>query len=230
MTSIYSVYNVNESIYFLILIIMLTEKQQKVFDLLYEYIMRHGKAPTLDEMQVITEQKSKRGVVQYLEALEKKGFITRGDGHRSIKLGNSIGFQTTMHIPILGFANAGRPLVEAEQTDLGVFPISKKLIQWDGKKYFVVRIEGTSMNNFKVNGKFIENGSYVLVKKDEVNLNEKDAFLFIVDRSATVKKFKKDPSNIYLVPESKDEYHKPIILSADENIIVNGKVVDVFNF
>jgi SOS-response transcriptional repressor LexA len=86
------------------------------------------------------------------------------------------------------------------------------------------------MNNFKVNGKFIENGSYVLVKKDEVNLNEKDAFLFIVDRSATVKKFKKDPSNIYLVPESKDEYHKPIILSADENIMVNGKVVDVFNF
>jgi SOS-response transcriptional repressor LexA len=86
------------------------------------------------------------------------------------------------------------------------------------------------MNNFKVNGKFIENGSYVLIKKDEVNLNDKDAFLFIVDRSATVKKFKKDSDNIYLVPESKDEYHKPIILASDENIMVNGKVVDVFNF
>ncbi|NUJ97635.1 hypothetical protein HGA92_02480 [Candidatus Gracilibacteria bacterium] len=209
---------------------MLSEKQQKVFDILYEYIMKHGRAPTLDELQIITEQKSKRGVVQYLEALERKGFITRGDGHRSIKLGNSVGFQTTMHIPIFGFANAGRPLVEAEQTDLGVFPVSKKLIQGDGKKYFIVKIEGTSMNNFKVNGKFIENGSYVLIKKDEVSLNNKDAFLFIVDRSATVKKFKKDSQNIYLLPESKDEYHKPIVMAPDDNIIVNGKVVDVFNF
>jgi len=209
---------------------MLTEKQQKVFDIIYEYVMKHGRSPTLDELQYLTDQKSKRGVVQYLEALEKKGFITRGDGHRSIRLGNGVGFQTTLHIPILGFANAWRPLVEAEETDLGVFPISKKLIEGDGQNYFIVQVEGTSMNNFKVKGKNIENGSYVLIKKDEVNINPKDAFLFIVDRSATIKKFKKDSQNVYLLPDSRDEYHKPIILAPNDNIMVNGKVVDVFNF
>jgi len=86
------------------------------------------------------------------------------------------------------------------------------------------------MNNFKVKGKNIENGSYVLIKKDEVNINPKDAFLFIVDRSATIKKFKKDSQNVYLLPDSRDEYHKPIILAPNDNIMVNGKVVDVFNF
>jgi SOS-response transcriptional repressor LexA len=63
-----------------------------------------------------------------------------------------------------------------------------------------------------------------------VNTNSKDAFLFIVNGWATIKKYKKDSDNIFLLPESKDEFHKPIILSEDDNISVNGKVVDVFNF
>jgi len=32
------------------------------------------------------------------------------------------------------------------------------------------------------------------------------------------------------MPESSDDYHKPIVLSSSDNIAVNGKVVDVFNF
>jgi len=86
------------------------------------------------------------------------------------------------------------------------------------------------MNNFVVNKKNIENGSYILVKKEESSLNQQDAFLFIVNNSATIKKYKKDGSNIYLLPESNDDYHKPIILSEDDNVRVNGKVMDVFNF
>lgn len=209
---------------------MLTEKQQKAFDTIYEYIMKFGKSPTLDELQEILEQKSKRGVVQYLEVLEKRGFITRSDGHRGIKLWNSVGFQTMLNIPILGFANAGRPLVEAEQVDYGYLPISKKLIRGEGDGYFILKIEWTSMNNHMINGKYIENGSYVLIRKDDTHLNEKDAFLFIVDRSATIKKYKNGGDHLYLLPNSKDAYHKPIILSEDDKVLVNGKVVDVFSF
>jgi SOS-response transcriptional repressor LexA len=86
------------------------------------------------------------------------------------------------------------------------------------------------MNNYVINGKTIENGSYILVNKDATQLNGKDAFLFIVNNSATIKKYKQDGSLVYLLPESNDEYHKPIILSEDDNVMVNGKVVDVFNF
>ena len=86
------------------------------------------------------------------------------------------------------------------------------------------------MNNFEVNGKIIDNGSYVLIRKDSVQLNSRDAFLFIVDGAATIKKYKKDGDRIYLIPESKEDYHHPIILSTDDKIMVNGKVVDVFTF
>ncbi|MCP4522891.1 MAG: hypothetical protein GY828_01595 [Candidatus Gracilibacteria bacterium] len=209
---------------------MLTEKQQKVLDTITEFISKYGKSPTIEELKELLMQKSKRGVTQYLEALEKKGFITRGYGFRSIKLGNSVGFQTTLNVPILGYANAGTPLANAEENDYGVLPISKNIISGDEKNYFVLKVEGTSMNNYEVNGKMIDNGSYILVKKDESSLNEQDAFLFVVNNSATIKKYKQDGSAVYLLPKSQDDYHKPIILSPDDSIDVNGKVVDVFNF
>ncbi|MFK7779805.1 MAG: S24 family peptidase, partial [Candidatus Gracilibacteria bacterium] len=201
-----------------------------VLDVITKFIGENAKAPTIEELTVLLSQKSKRGVVQYLEALEKKGFLTRGRGYRSISLGNNVGFQTTLNIPILGYANAGTPLVDANETSYGVLPISKKIITGSEQNYFILKVEGTSMNNFMVNGKTIDNGSYVLIKKDETTTNSKDAFLFIVNGSATLKKFKRDGDTIYLLPDSKDDYHKPIILSEEDNLMINGKITDVFNF
>lgn len=209
---------------------MLTEKQQNVLDTITNFISRYGKSPTIDELAELLSQKSKRGVVQYLEALEKKWFLTRWRGYRSISLWNTVWFQTTLNIPILWYANAWTPLVEASESDYWTLPISKKIISWDENNYFVLKVEWTSMNNFDVAGKTVDNGSYILIKKDEVNTNSKDAYLFIVNWAATIKKFKRDWVNIYLLPDSKDEFHKPIILSEEDNIAVNGKVVDVFNF
>lgn len=209
---------------------MLTEKQQKVLDVITKFIGENAKSPTIEELTILLEQKSKRWVVQYLEALEKKWFLTRGRWYRSICLGNSVWFQTTLNVPILWYANAGTPLVDATESSYWVLPISKKIISGNEQNYFILKVEWTSMNNFNVNWKKIDNGSYVLIKKDEVSLNPKDAFLFIVNWSATLKKFKKDWETIYLLPESMDEYHKPIILSEDDNLMINGKIVDVFNF
>lgn len=209
---------------------MLTDKQQKVLNTITDFISRYWKSPTIDELTSLLAQKSKRWVVQYLESLEKKWFLTRWSGYRSITLWNWLWFQTTLNIPILWYANAWTPLVEATESDYWVLPISKKIISWDEKKYFVLKVEGTSMNKYDLNWKNIENGSYVLIKKDEVSLNNKDAFLFVVNGSATLKKYKKDWDNIYLSPESYDTHHKPIILLEEDNILVNWRVVDVFNF
>ncbi len=209
---------------------MLTEKQQSVLDKITSYISQFGKSPTIEELKNILNQKSKRGVTQYLEALEKKWFISRWSGFRSITLWNSIWFQTTLNIPILWYANAWTPLVEATESNYWVLPISKNIISWDAKNYFILKVEWTSMNNFEVSGKKIDNWSYILVKKDEVSLNNKDAFLFIVNGSATLKTQKREGGLVYLMPHSKDDYHKPIILSELDNILVNWKIVDVFNF
>lgn len=209
---------------------MLTDKQQRVLDIITEYVSKHAKAPTIDELQVLLKQKSKRWVVQYLEALEKKWFITRNSSYRGIRLWNSIWLQTMLQIPILWVANAGQALAYAQEYDYGTLPISKRLVRWDSKDYFVVKVDGTSMNNFEINWKYIENGSYVLIDKNEKVINTKDAFLFVVEWAATLKIPKKEGSNLYLIPKSKDEHHKPIILSESDEFLVNGKVVDVFNF
>ncbi len=212
---------------------MLTEKQEWVLNTITEFISRYGKSPTIEELKNILWQKSKRGVVQYLESLEKKGFISRGRGFRSIRLGNWVGFQQMLSIPILWYANAWTPLVDAQENDLWVLPVSKNVVKWDEKDYFILKVEGTSMNNFEVNGKLIDNGSYILINKSESNPNmenSKEAYLFIVDGAATIKTPKQEWENLYLLPKSKDDYHKPIILSSSDNVLVNGKVVDVFNF
>jgi len=209
---------------------MLTDKQQVVLDKIVNYISQYWKSPTIEELTIVLSQKSKRGVVQYLESLEKKWFITRWRWYRSIKLWNWVWFQTTLNIPILWYANAWTPLVDAKQSDYWVLPISKKIISWNQQDYFILKIEWTSMNNVEINSKIIDNWSYVLIKKNEGNLNNKDVFLFTVNGWATIKKYKKDWNNVYLIPESSDDYHKPIILSESDNIVVNGKVVDVFNF
>lgn len=209
---------------------MLTEKQQHALDVITDFTSRYGKSPTIEELKNLLHQKSKRGVTQYLEVLEKKWFLSRGEWYRSIRLGNSIGIQTTMNIPILGYANAGIPLAVAESNDYGTLPISKSLIKWNEKNHFVLRVSGTSMNQQIVNGKTIDNGSYVLIEKTNINLNESDAFLFDVDGWATLKRYKKNAQQIYLIPNSSEQHHTPIVLSEHDNVHASWKVVDVFTF
>lgn len=209
---------------------MLTTKQENFLDIITDFIGRYWKSPTIDELQTLTNQKSKRGVVQYLESLEKKWFITRWSWFRSIKLWNWIWFQTILNIPILWIANAGRPLSFADQYEYGSIPVSKEVISWDQNNYFFVKVEWTSMNEYKINWKYIENWSYVLINKNEKVINTKDAFLFVVDNAATLKIPKKEWNNLYLIPKSRDDYHKPIILSWEDEVGINWKVVDVFNF
>lgn len=212
---------------------MLTTKQEKVLNAITEFIARYGKSPTIEELKNILEQKSKRWVVQYLESLEKKWFITRWRWFRSIRLGNWVGFQQMLSIPLLWYANAGRPLVNAEEDNMWVLPVSKNIIKWDASDYFMLKIEWTSMNKYQVNWKIIENWSYILINKKDNNPNlssTKEAYLFMVNDSATVKIPKKEGNNLYLLPKSNDSFHQPIILSEDDTISVGWKIVDVYNF
>lgn len=209
---------------------MITDNQQKVLDKIVSYMTRYGKSPTIEELRVILEQKSKRWVTQYLESLEKKWFIKRDSSYRWIKLWNSIWIQTILNIPILWYANAGKPLVFAEENELGTLTISKSMVTWSESNYFFLKVEWTSMNDYKVKWKTIDDWSYILIKKDDTTINENNAFLFIVDWCATIKVPKIDWDTLYLLPKSKDSEHKPIILSRNDNIVINWKVVDVFTF
>lgn len=53
----------------------LTEKQQRTFDALDQYIKENEIAPTRKELKKLLNEKSVHGVNQKLRQLEKKGYI-----------------------------------------------------------------------------------------------------------------------------------------------------------
>ena len=87
------------------------------------------------------------------------------------------------------------------------------------------------MNEFVKNGKILADGSFALIDSTSHTLESgSEAYLCIVNGAATLKKLKKEGNNIYLIPESNDPVHHPMILSEDDTFEINGKVVDIFNF
>ena len=87
------------------------------------------------------------------------------------------------------------------------------------------------MNQFEIKWKKMSNGSYALIDSSiKYTPGDSWAFLCVVGECATLKKIKPAGETLYLLPESSDDSHKPIILSSDDKIEINGKVVDVFDF
>jgi SOS-response transcriptional repressor LexA len=56
------------------------------------------------------------------------------------------------------------------------------------------------------------------------------AYLCIVSGCATLKKVKQQGDQLFLIPDSDDASHMPIILTQDDDVKIQGKVVDVFSF
>ena len=55
-------------------------------------------------------------------------------------------------IPLVGYANAWKPISFADEDIKSYIPVSKSIIKWDIWNYFFLKIEWTSMNNFVING------------------------------------------------------------------------------
>ncbi len=115
----------------------------------------------------------------------------------------------------------------ADQYVEGYLRVSKRLVK--DRNIFAVQVNGTSMNKATVNGKTIENGDFVLVNADVKEFKNGDKVLVVIDGLATVKTYRTVPGSktLALLPESRDPRHKPIFLTADDNFVINGRVVNV---
>lgn len=205
---------------------MLTQKQQKVLESIQFYITENDQPPTLSELGDMLGIKTKRGVVKHLDALEKKGFLYRTSKPRGIVLtsGDS-GQMDTLSIPVLGYANAGRPLVFAEEDIIGSIKIDRDLIK-DSRKTFALVVKGDSMNLRQVNRVPILDRNYVVVEKDS-SYSDGDVVLAVVDNAATIKTFKRSQNSVILYPESNNPVHTPIYLKDNVAGFINGKVIAV---
>ena len=80
------------------------------------------------------------------------------------------------------------------------------------------------MNSTNVNGKTIDDGDYVLVKKAQVADSGKRV-VALIGEEATIKKYVPENGHVRLQPETTNSKNKPILLFDDFSI--QGIVTDV---
>lgn len=118
-------------------------------------------------------------------------------------------------LPILGKIAAGTPIMAVENHE--DYLSASEFLKAD----FALQIQGDSMV-----GSRIYDGDIVLIKQQPC-LENGDIGAFLIDGEATLKIFKKQGSTIMLLP-SNPEYD-PIVLSADKENLILGKLVAVYS-
>jgi repressor LexA len=201
----------------------LTTKQQRVYSELKKRMTRAGDSPTLDELRRALKFKSLRTVTQYLEILERKGYILRRkNAKRNIELRDPNTMSDTVSVPVV--ANVGcDDLSLFAQEERDEFLEVDKTIAEDPRGgdsgIVAVRAVGDSMEDAGISP-----GDYVLIRfTDEAENGDRVAA--IVGDMVTVKRYERKNGVTILYPESKNPKYKPIVLREDFKIA--GKVLCV---
>lgn len=189
----------------------LTKQQQRVFDYIRKRILDDGMGPTIREIGAQMNFSSPNGVVGHLNALERKGMITRSEKSRSIQLTDEVAEQYR-GLPLVGRVAAGmltEAIEQQERVDVG------KL--WTKKGDYVLEVEGDSMIDAH-----IQSGDYVVVRR-RYSADRGDIVVARTsDGDATLKYWFPEKNRIRLQPANKKM--KPIY-SKDAKVI--GVVVGV---
>jgi len=208
----------------------LTPKQKIFLQAIKSFFAKNGRTPTVRELReevsiLGLKLRSLRSIFTYLNFLHDKGYIEKNKKERGFKI---TGQEKSLfaNIPIYGIANAGAPELMAKQNLEGFLHVSKKIL--GNKKLFAIRVSGDSMNLSRIKGKKIEDGDFVLVDPDYKELNSGDKVLAVIDGLGTIKTFKKITEEIVgLFPKSTNRKHRIIYLTSEDDLIINGKVIDV---
>jgi repressor LexA len=193
----------------------LTEQQRRFFELLLDFRRREGVMPSMRELQQLGGFRSPRSVGQYLEALERAGYIQRLPGARNLRLLQPSSDllpdrSETTPIPVVGQVAAGLPLL-AEENIVEMRPVSRKLLRGAGQ-HFLLEVVGDSMN-----AAGIQDGDLVLVRQ-QVTAEPGMKVVALIDDEATVKVFRPAGDVVVLEPRSTNPKHKPIIVEREFRI------------
>lgn len=202
----------------------LTEVQEQTLALIKRYINTHGQSPTLTELQKELKLHSLRSVTQRIEALERKGFITRDRfQHRSIKVRESVNSQYLpsdfIAVPVI--ASAGCDAMEVfAQDEFGEFiAVDRKLV---GRATSIAAIKaiGDSMEDAG-----IKNGDYVIVEVTD-KVENGDRVVAIIGNMAVIKRLEQIKGLTVLHPENAKENYAPIVVEEEDSKIF-GKVLSI---
>jgi repressor LexA len=204
----------------------LTDRQRMVLDFIRMTIEELGYPPTLREIGTHLGIRSTNGVNDHLRALERKGYITRGDmKSRALKPTASSTFrrasipELTVDVPVLGRVAAGQLLEAIEQAEDRIH-VDRALVGTGS--VFGLRIHGDSMIEAG-----IHDGDYVFVRQ-QAEAKRGEVVVALVGEEATCKYY--FPENDYVRLQPANGRMAPILIHKSDwrSAQVLGVVVGVF--
>ena len=194
----------------------LTKRQQAILQYIADYLEEEGFPPSIREIGASFKIGSLRGVTVHLDALERKGYITRANTPRSIKIIHSsmAPQRRTVLVPLLGSIAAGDPIEAIGDSDDKVALPAEMVQKIDNP--FLLRVKGDSMI-----GDGIMPRDLVLIRPQQTAKNG-DIIAAMLGDEATVKRIYFDPKGVRLMPSN--PAYEPIEVRREDAHIV-GKVV-----
>ena len=198
----------------------LTTCQQDALRFIREYCDTNFRPPTVREIANhfgITVKAAQERIT----ALRKKNYLAPSDSSsRSFRILIDIDEAgkiepELVHIPLLGQVAAGKPLL-CEDNIEKYLSVPETMLR-KNHEYFALRVKGNSMVDAG-----IWDGDTALIQQCETAENG-EIIVAVLDDSATLKRFFKEPSRIRLQPENPD--FKPIYC---QDVRIAGKLAAIF--
>lgn len=181
----------------------LTERQREILTFIVKETETRGFPPTIREIGEHMDIRSTNGVNDHLKALERKGYLNRGEQQsRSLvptkraRLLLGLGAKRDngmVDVPVLGKVAAGAPLLAQEHVEDSV-RIDSFLLGGSGREVFALRVKGQSMIE---DG--IHDGDYLFVRKVP-SAQPGEIVVALIEDEATVKRYYPEGDRIRFQP------------------------------
>ncbi|MFQ3592072.1 MAG: transcriptional repressor LexA [Gemmataceae bacterium] len=193
----------------------LTDKQREIYEYIRHHIEQQGYPPTVRDIGTAFKIESPNGVMCHLNALVKKGVITRkGKSARAIQLVDHQPSFSSAELPLVGSVAAGTPIA-AEVTNER-FNFQE---MFGGPDHYVLAVRGQSMIE-----DHIDDGDYVVIKPQQTAENG-TRVVAMIDNEVTLKKFYHHNGQVTLHPCNGTM--KPIVVSPESDTRILGVLVGV---
>lgn len=210
----------------------ITDRQKEILTFIQRTTEERGFPPTIREIGEQMDIRSTNGVNDHLKALERKGFLTRGEqqsrslvptkrARMILGLGAKKSDPTMLEIPLLGRVAAGAPILAQENVEDTV-RIDSFLLGGNGKEVFALRVKGNSMID---DG--IHDGDFIFVKKAP-SAAVGEIVVALIEDEATVKRYFPEGDRIRFQPANKDMEPIYVAKSDFRQTMILGRVVGVY--
>lgn len=194
----------------------LTKRQQMILQYVLDYVQREGYPPSIREIGKQFDIGSLRGVTVHLDALERKGYISRSNTPRSIKLMHPDyrSDNRVVMLPLLGSIAAGTPIYAQEHVE-DLIPVPAEMVH-SIENAFLLRVRGDSMT-----GEGIMPRDLVVIRPQQT-ANHGDLVAVLIGDEATVKRISYDKAGVRLLPSNPN--YDPIVIDTEDASVI-GRVV-----